>query len=410
MNKRIKRKLQRRRQFSDEVRRNVVREFREGKYTVKELAKLYHVSAQSIYRWIHKFSSTDKPTITVVEMADSTDKKLKDLHQKIADLQRALGQKQIKLDFYEKMMDLAEEEYGLDLKKFFYETIGWFRENRDLMSYSLNALYTAAGVSKQAVWAHFKREARQPEGMGRDRFCAVMMELGYGVRRTRNNMRTTVPAHKVFENLIEGRVVTGPNQVWQSDITYIKVGGRFYYLTFIIDVYSRRIVGYATSRSLRAEANVKALKQAIAGREAHQLKDLVHHSDRGSQYTDGRYLALLRSHQMPISMGKVAQDNAFAERINGTIKNEYLLPKQPKSFRQLKQLASQAVTDYNTIRQHNALGRKAPEAYEQEWASLEARKRPVEAICSHRTPPINQKCLNSIDRQKKQPYCMVYVN
>lgn len=117
MNKRIKRKLQRRREFSDEIRRKVVREFREGKYTVKELAELYHASEPSIYRWIHKFSPTDEPTITVVEMADSTDKKLKDLQQKIADLERALGQKQIKVDFYEKMMDLAKKEYDLDLKK-----------------------------------------------------------------------------------------------------------------------------------------------------------------------------------------------------------------------------------------------------------------------------------------------------
>lgn len=117
MDKRIKRKLQRRREFSDEVRRKVVGEFRAGKYTVKELAELYHVSEQSIYRWIHKFSSTDEPNVTVVEMADSSDQKLKDLQQKIADLERALGQKQIKLDFYEKMMDLAKEEYDLDLKK-----------------------------------------------------------------------------------------------------------------------------------------------------------------------------------------------------------------------------------------------------------------------------------------------------
>lgn len=117
MNKRIKQKLQRRREFSDEIRRKVVREFRDGKYTVKELADLYHTSEQTIYRWIHKFSSTDEPTITVVEMADSTDNKLKDLQQRIAELERALGQKQIKLDFYEKMMDLAKEEYDLDLKK-----------------------------------------------------------------------------------------------------------------------------------------------------------------------------------------------------------------------------------------------------------------------------------------------------
>lgn len=117
MNKRIKRTLQRRRHFSDEIRRKVVRECREGKHTVGELSDLYHVSHQSIYRWIHKFFSTGDPTITIVEMADSSDKKLNDLQQQIADLERALGQKQIKLDFYEKMMDPAEEEYGLDLKK-----------------------------------------------------------------------------------------------------------------------------------------------------------------------------------------------------------------------------------------------------------------------------------------------------
>lgn len=306
------------------------------------------------------------------------------------------------------------------------------------MNYSLNALYWVAGVSKQAVWAHFKGEARQlallrklmkrvderraqhpgcgleklywhlqPAGIGRDRFCSVMMELGYGLRRTPNKMRTTVPAHKVFENLIEGRVITGPNQVWQSDITYINVAGRFYYLTFIIDVYSRRIVGYAISKSLRAEANLRALKQALSSCQPHERQGLVHHSDRGSQYTDGRYLALLRSHNMLISMGKIAQDNAFAERINGTIKNEYLLAKQPQCFRQLKRLAKQAVNDYNTIRSHNALGRKTPEAYEQEWAKLKPQQRTVETIRSHRTPPVNQKYLNTIDRKQQLPYCMV---
>lgn len=237
-----------------------------------------------------------------------------------------------------------------------------------------------------------------------------MMELGYGIRRTRNKMRTTFPAHKVFGNLIEGRVMTGPNQVWQSDITYIKVGDRFYYLTFIIDVYSRRIVGYAVSDNLRADANLQALRMARAKFSPAELAGLVHHSDRGSQYIDGRYLALLRSNGILISMGKIAQDNAFAERINGTIKNEYLLPKRPACFRQLTRLAKQAVNDYNTIRQHNALGRKTPEVYEQEWTELLPQERPVETIRSHRTPPVNQEQVNTIDRQKKLPYCMVHVN
>ena len=228
--------------------------------------------------------------------------------------------------------------------------------------------------------------------------------------RPKNKIRTTFPAHKVFDNLIEGRVVSGPNQVWQSDITYIKVGGTFYYLTFIIDVYSRRIVGYTTSKNLRAEANLRALKQALAGCSAAQLKDLVHHSDRGSQYTDGRYLALLRSHNICISMGKVATDNAYAERINGTIKNEYLLPKRPENFRQLKRLARQAVTDYNTVRLHQSLGRQSPLAYEKACCRLPQNQQRLEMIRSHRTPPCREESLYRIDTQEKLPYCVVHLN
>jgi len=309
------------------------------------------------------------------------------------------------------------------------------------MNYSLNALYRSVGVSKQAVWAHFRREQGdlallakiikqvderrvkhpgcgmeklywqiQPEGIGRDKFCAWLGDLGYGVVAPKNNRRTTFAAHKVFDNLIEGRAVGGPNQVWQSDITYIKVAGTFYYLTFIIDVYSRRIVGYATSRDLRAEANLHALKQALTNCNADQMKGLVHHSDRGSQYTDGRYLALLRSHHICISMGKVATDNAYAERINGTIKNEYLIPQQPEDFRQLKRLAKQAVTDYNTIRIHQSLGRQSPVAYEKAWNTLPQNQQRVEMIRSHRTPPYPEERLYPIDTQQKLPYCVVHLN
>lgn len=112
-----KRKLRKNRQFSEQVRRRAVKEFRSGKYTVKELADLYVCSPQSIYRWIYKYSPADSPQLNVVEMSDSADQKLEELNQKIADLERALGQKQIKVDFYEKMLELAEEQYDLDLKK-----------------------------------------------------------------------------------------------------------------------------------------------------------------------------------------------------------------------------------------------------------------------------------------------------
>lgn len=111
------RKLRKRREFSEQIRRKAVKEFRSGTYTAKELADLYHCSSQTIYRWIYKYSPGDSPQVNVVEMSESTDKKVNDLHDKIAQLERALGQKQIKVDFLEKMIDLAEGEYNLDLKK-----------------------------------------------------------------------------------------------------------------------------------------------------------------------------------------------------------------------------------------------------------------------------------------------------
>lgn len=111
------RKLNKRRQFSEQIRRKVVNEFRCGRYTVKELATLYHCSQQTIYRWIYKYSPADSPSVTVVDMADSPDQKVQQLQDKIARLERALGQKQIKIDLYQKMIELAEADYDLDLKK-----------------------------------------------------------------------------------------------------------------------------------------------------------------------------------------------------------------------------------------------------------------------------------------------------
>lgn len=307
------------------------------------------------------------------------------------------------------------------------------------MSYSLNALYEAAGISRQAVWEHFRREAEElalirrvlgqvdqrrsehpgegleklywqlaPEGMGRDKFCRIFGQLGYRLRRRTNRMRTTIPAHKIFDNLIEGRLVDGPCQVWQSDITYIKIGGRFYYLTFIIDVYTRRIVGYATSKDLRAGANIAALQMALQQFSDQELAGCTHHSDRGSQYTDSRYLKLLRGHSMPISMGAKAQDNAFAERINGVIKNEYLNPWSLSSYKALRKKTAQAVADYNTKRHHGALGRRSPAEYERNYWRLDDRQRKVEIIRSERTPKFLEASLqpNLIDTACQYPYCM----
>jgi hypothetical protein len=170
-----------------------------------------------------------------------------------------------------------------------------------------------------------------------------------------NFKRTTYSIGKFYHpNLIEGLQINRINQVWQSDITYFEVNDRFYYLVFIIDVYSRRIIGWNADYSLWANANISALGQAIASR-SESLDGLIHHSDRGSQYIDKGYSELLKSHKIRLSMCKYAWENAYCERVNGIIKNEYMKKWHIQGFNQLKQALTKAVYAYNHGRPHNNL-------------------------------------------------------
>lgn len=256
-----------------------------------------------------------------------------------------------------------------------------------MIDFSLNRLYQVAGLSKQAVaQARHRREvleaqlelllveidelrAVQPgcgvekmyytlqaDFLGRDRFVSLVMNLGYRLKINRVRPRTTRPGSYYYPNLIENKTFCQPNEVWQSDITYYEVNERFYYLTFLIDIYTKVIVGYAVSDHMRAEANLRALRMALE-RFGYPK---IHHSDRGSQYLYKPYLNQLQGQQTQISMGFTGQENAFAERINGTIKNEYLRYRKISSFKELQRWTKQAVEDYNTRRIHNHIGRKAP--------------------------------------------------
>ena len=205
----------------------------------------------------------------------------------------------------------------------------------------MNQLYKSVGISKQAVYQYARRqsvfdkkvsdlivEADQlredhpgcgvekmyytlnPDFIGRDRFIETFMALGYRLKQKKNYKRTTYSSDIFYPNYIKGLQVTAPSEIWQSDITYIRVGQKFYYAVFIIDVYTKKIVGYQVSDHMRASANIKALKMALKNHKAPR----IHHSDRGSQYIYKGYISLLRSNNCTISMALTAQDNAYAER------------------------------------------------------------------------------------------------
>jgi putative transposase len=217
----------------------------------------------------------------------------------------------------------------------------------------------------------------KPEGIGRDRFENWAKEHGYRVSYPRNFKRTTYSQKLLhYPDLIKGLEIQDINHVWQSDITYIYVNGRYYYLTFIIDVYSQRIVGYKASKNLFAKANIDCLKMALKKRGIAKYDKLIHHSDKGSQYIANDYRKLLKDHNIRISMCTMAWENAYAERINGVIKNEYLLPKKLKSFKQLKMALKKAVMLYNDVRPIGTLKKRSPQEFENYILTLDTPNKP----------------------------------
>jgi putative transposase len=214
--------------------------------------------------------------------------------------------------------------------------------------------------------------------VGRDHCEKILISSGFRVQFPMNYRRTTYAIGKLYHpNLIEGLELDGLNQVWQSDITYVEVKDKFYYLVFIEDVYSRRIVGWSVDESLWANANIKALGKAIALR-GENLSGLIHHSDRGSQYIDKDYTRLLRAYGILPSMCQHAWQNAYCERVNGIIKNEYLKHWNLCSFPQLERAVERAVDLYNYERPHwNLTDRLSPVSFEQKLNTGFWDKRPI---------------------------------
>ena len=155
-------------------------------------------------------------------------------------------------------------------------------------------------------------------------------------------------------------VVTGVHQLWVSDITYIRTAEGFVFLSLVMDVYSRAIVGYDSSNNLEMEGALAALK--MAQRQLPAGSETVHHSDRGSQYCCGAYVAQLKARRMKISMTQEnhCYENGKAERLNGVLKQEYGLGEEFGSRAEARRGIEQAVRLYNHHRPHGSLGYRIP--------------------------------------------------
>ena len=206
----------------------------------------------------------------------------------------------------------------------------------------------------------------RPDTMGRDQFERFCMESGYRVNKLKNYRITTNSLGVTrFPNMIKEIELTRVNQVFVSDITYFDIGSATYYLTLIMDLFNREIVGWSASDNLRTEnTTLPALHRVIYERGRANLKGAIMHSDGGGQYYCKEFKELTKSLEMINSMTEEkVYENSHAERLNGIIKNNYLYPYGPTNLYSLKKLLNRAVLMYNTGKPHKALGKLTPHKF-----------------------------------------------
>ena len=195
-------------------------------------------------------------------------------------------------------------------------------------------------------------------------FYAIVAELVSEVRTEIGNFK--IGARKLLplinEKLSGNTLSIEAERVWASDITYIRVKGRFLYLNLITDCYSRKIMGYCLHPDLSAEGTLKALLMALGNRQ-YPTRRLIHHSDRGIQYCSQVYINMLKTHGISISMSAKGspQENPLAERVNGILKDEYDLGKQLDNEDKALQKVESSVGSYNLRRPHNSLDDDTPQ-------------------------------------------------
>lgn len=271
------------------------------------------------------------------------------------------------------------------------------------MNDSLNKLYKTIGVSKQAFHQRMNRKLReqacehqllfliyelrqdhptmgsrdmyyrlQPSFIGRDKFEWFCKMHRLSSQRAVNQRRTTNSTGVIrFVNLTIGLKLNHINQLWVSDITYYEMKGRFYYLTFIMDAFSRRILGHNTScRLFTVQTTLPALKMAVAVRKGTKCEGTIFHSDGGGQYYDMEFLRLTQKLGLRNSMCEYPWENGKAERINGIIKNNYLTHRNIDSFDELKKEVDRSVKLYNEQKPHVGLNRLSPVNFEKQYIWL----------------------------------------
>lgn len=220
-------------------------------------------------------------------------------------------------------------------------------------------------IGGKKLWFMYCRQFPKELRVGRDRFADILSDNHLKLRQKKRKPRTTDSRHNLptYPNLIKDVIPHRPYQVWVSDITYIPIKvseweSEFAYLSLITDAYSHEVLGWQLGRDLSNKPALRALAMAfrIANDRGVDVCNggLIHHSDRGVQYASKEYVEMLRAARVAISMTECGdpKENAIAERINSTLKNEILDKRKFESFEELEQALAEAIEFYNSYRPH----------------------------------------------------------
>ncbi|WP_447750942.1 IS3 family transposase [Pseudomonas nicosulfuronedens] len=383
----------------------VVDQVEKGELSYKEAQARYGIQGRStVLVWLRKHGRQDWSQGASIRSPRRNSMSEPNLpltpEQRIKELEQQLEVMSQKAQFFEAVVDVLKNDYGVSVVK---KRPRQVLTQRQVQGLSVSRACQFMGLSRQAYYQrnraadrryrqdlqivqlvgevrmrqprlgtrklHFllQEQARTPFRVGRDRLFRVLAEHRLLVSPKRAYHKTTHSFHRFHRhpNLLKPGpqqvLPSAPERVWVADITYLPSQGGPLYLSLVTDAYSRKIVGHHVHDSLHAESVARAYSLALQRRSTRHA--LVHHSDRGIQYCSEHYQRLHTQHGITCSMtdGYDCYQNALAERVNGILKNE-LLVRPPADLKQARRMVREAVDIYNQERPHLALKYKTPDA------------------------------------------------
>lgn len=262
-------------------------------------------------------------------------------------------------------MESLCRQFGVSKQAYYKRKDRGFEEAalwRFVVEYAETVRREDPGIGGEKLWVMYRSHFGERYSIGRDAFLKVLRIYNLLLRKPKKSVKTTDSRHNdlIYPDLVKDLLVEYPNQVWVSDITYVRTAIGFCFLFLITDAYTRELIGWKAADNLEAANAIDALAMACGRLQGGEK--IIHHSDRGKQYTGVLHTAYLKENKIEISMTQDGnpKDNAIAERINGTIKTEFLNHHYIKDLGHLNEIMQKAVDFYNNKRPHRSLDMQTP--------------------------------------------------